>query len=553
MARTFRPTDSDPEVLDRKIIKSEIFQTPFWAEISRRTRKIATDDIPTAAITFESSDDELVMYYNPKFLDGLSDNELVGVVKHEFYHAIFGHLTTRRKFPPVAWNISTDLAINSVILDKNATSNEKNHLPSCVLVPGKLPTPPKDRKATKTENGATKFAKHIEKMPTLEASEYYYGSILGFWQKEEFCSKCGNPMSGPPGKITQKSSGSGSQSQSESDPSNSQSDGKDGTQGDNGNDPSDKPEGQKDKGQKGKGEKGSSPGENPSDNGSDGEGENGDENDPNHTHGQGNPCDHEEDCDEGHTGDDPYGLKDVGIETLDNHDVWDNIPDEKRDAIEAKINSIVAAAVAAADQSSDGWGSIPASVRDEIRRSVSNQIDWRMVLRQFVGNLNPAGRTTSIKRINRRFPYIHPGMKRARVAKLLIAIDQSGSVGDEMLVQFFAELATLTKKVNISILPFDCAADVKDVYEWKRGQKLNPRRDKMGGTDFDAPTNVFNDPVNRGMWDGLLIMTDGIAPAPGACRGRRGWVLGSGCKLNFESSELQICVDKNKILKGAWR
>ena len=80
------------------------------------------------------------------------------------------------------------------------------------------------------------------------------------------------------------------------------------------------------------------------------------------------------------------------------------------------------------------------SLVDAIRKSVSNVINWRNVLRQFVGSITRGGRATSIKRINKRYPYIHPGVKRGYEAKLLVAIDQSGSVDNEMLVEFFGML-----------------------------------------------------------------------------------------------------------------
>lgn len=242
-------------------------------------------------------------------------------------------------------------------------------------------------------------------------------------------------------------------------------------------------------------------------------------------------------------------------DSMDDHSTWDKLTDEQREYVSQKIKGIVEKAVRAADQHSQGWGDIPMEIREAIRKSVTNVINWRQVLRQFVGNLIRGHKSTSIKRINRRYPYVHPGVKRGYVAKLLIARDQSGSVSDEMCAEFFAELATLTKSIEVDILNFDCAANVKEVFTWRKGTvpERAAKRERMGGTDFNAPTNVFNDPANRGRWDGMLILTDGEAPAPGPCRGKRGWVLAKGCKLYFPSDELQIFVDKEKPISGAWR
>jgi predicted metal-dependent peptidase len=238
--------------------------------------------------------------------------------------------------------------------------------------------------------------------------------------------------------------------------------------------------------------------------------------------------------------------------SFDDHSFWDGISEEQRDMVEGRIRDIVEKAVREADSRSDGWGDIPAHMRDSIRKSVSKIINWRSVLRQFAGTLVRGRRRTSIKRINRRFPYIHPGVTKGYMARLCICIDQSGSVDEGMLQMFFAELRTLNKNIEIDILPFDCDCDVDDVYTWKRGQCPAAKRTRMGGTDFSAPTRVMNDPKNRGRWDGYLIMTDGMAPAPGPSRLKRGWVLGKGCKMDFNTSDIVIELDDGKVKHGVW-
>ena len=242
-----------------------------------------------------------------------------------------------------------------------------------------------------------------------------------------------------------------------------------------------------------------------------------------------------------------------GIDSFDDHSFWDTVPEDMKEYVEGKIKSIIEKAVREADTSANGWGDMPAEIREAIRRSVSSRINWRSVLRQFIGTIVRGHRTTSIKRINRRYPYIHPGSKRGWTAKLLIAIDQSGSVDDNMLQMFFSELNVLTRKVDVSILPFDSHCSTSDVFEWKKGTLPKLERVKCGGTDFNAPTRVFNDPKNVGWWDGLLIMTDGCAPQPIPSRGKRGWILGEKCRLMFPSSELQIFVSDNSQMTGAWR
>lgn len=242
-----------------------------------------------------------------------------------------------------------------------------------------------------------------------------------------------------------------------------------------------------------------------------------------------------------------------GSPTLDDHSGWGGVPDDMREYLEGKVKGILEKAVNHADSSPNGWGSMPADVQREIRKSVSQVIDWRSVLRQFVGSLTRAERSTSIKRINKRYPYIHPGTKRGYTARLCVAIDQSGSVDDGQLQSFFSELASLTRRVSVDILPFDCAAQESDIFEWKKGTNPKLKRVRGGGTDFNAPTRLINNPKHRGRWDGFLIMTDGECSAPESSRVKRGWVLSRGCKLHFSSSELQVFLDDARKMTGAWR
>ena len=414
---------------------------PFFATISRWIRKIPTYGIPTAGVTHNMKTDELTLYYNPTFFKpslvdpkeaDMSADEVRGVLVHEFYHLIFNHVTNRRRDPHAVWNIATDLAINSIIVNDN-----KGKLPAACLMPGQLPVVAKGRKLTKEEeNAAGPIAQLIKSFPHSQASEWYFERIIQEAEKNGIdTSSLGSAMG-----------------------------------------------------------------------------------------------------------------------SMDDHDMWDDVPEETRDRISGKIKSIMERAAKHADSMSNGWGSIPAHIREEIRRAISNVVDWKALLRQFVGYCFRGNRANSMKRINKRFPYIHPGQKRGYVAKLLVAIDQSGSVDDGSLAVLAGELNNLTKNVTIDVCTFDTEIDEKDMYTWRKGQQFSGiKRTRCGGTDFNAPTNFVNDPKNRGRWDGLLIATDGECSAPGPSSIRRAYVIVPGRKLNFETTDLTITMDDGKKFNGAWR
>ena len=109
-------------------------QEPFFASLSRRIHKQPTKSIPTAGVCINPVTAQFEMVYNPDFMSKLTDVEKLGVMKHEFYHIIFEHVTGR--LPPegmnMMWNVATDLAINSHLIGE---------LPEGGCIPSKVGTP----------------------------------------------------------------------------------------------------------------------------------------------------------------------------------------------------------------------------------------------------------------------------------------------------------------------------------------------------------------------------------------------------------------------------
>ena len=91
---------------------------PFFASISRRVDKTSSSAIPTAGVRLNTTTGYFEMLYNPEFFEGLTDKEKLGVLKHEFYHLILQHVTTRMPDTGMSkvWNVATDLAINSHLI-----------------------------------------------------------------------------------------------------------------------------------------------------------------------------------------------------------------------------------------------------------------------------------------------------------------------------------------------------------------------------------------------------------------------------------------------------
>ena len=364
-----------------------LMDEPFFAALSRKVEKRADYNIQTAGVRVDPDSAQFEMIYNPDFFASLPEEHVRGVLKHEFYHLIFDHVTSRKPegVPHMAWNVAADLAINSHL---------QGELPDMACMPGVGP---------------------FEDMPLFQTAEWYLANLP---QKEE-------------NEAGQDGQGEGS-----------------------GGEPSD-------------GEPGS----------------------------------------------------------FDDHSGWDD-SEQSQDQQAAnqmakqRLKESIKEAAQEAAQSAKGWGSVSGEVKKEIIKRLETKVDWKKVLRYFIKTSQRSSRSSSVKRINRRYAYIHPGKKVNRQAKIAVAIDQSGSVSDEMLEAFFGELNKLANLASFTVVPFDTDIDESKVYDWKKGQSKKAERVLCGGTCFEAPTKWANE---NGV-DGLIVLTDMEAPKPGRCKAQRLWL-----------------------------
>jgi predicted metal-dependent peptidase len=235
---------------------------------------------------------------------------------------------------------------------------------------------------------------------------------------------------------------------------------------------------------------------------------------------------------------------------FDSHDGWGeggDIPQEVKEMAKERLKDAMRqAADAASKDRTNGWGSVSATTKQSIMRFINSTVDWRAVLRMFIGQAQKASTVNTVKRINKRYPYIHAGKKSLRHANIAISIDQSGSVSDELLGLFYAELDKLATLASFTIIPFDCDVAPDDkIYLWKKGERRQKERVLSGGTDFDAPTEY----VNKKRFDGHIVLTDMCAPKPKPSRCRRMWMtdVDGFESMPFKTDERVIVI--KKVLK----
>ena len=225
---------------------------------------------------------------------------------------------------------------------------------------------------------------------------------------------------------------------------------------------------------------------------------------------------------------------------FDSHEGWGEVDQQTADIAKERLKDFTKKAAEDCAKG-NGWGSVSSRVRKEILAKLKSTINWRKVLKFFVGQAQRADRSNSIKRINRRFPYIHAGKKTNRIANIAVSIDQSGSVDDNMLAKFFAELNKLAEFATFTVVPFDDRVFEDKVYVWKKGDNRKKERVLCGGTNFDAPTAY----VNKRAFDGHIVLTDGYAPKPKRSVCKRMWLIPDSCKsyLYFKTNEKMLFVE----------
>ena len=385
--------------LNQEIVKL-LQDEPFFAALSRRIDKKPSQALPTAGVRVNPDTCSYEMIYNPEFFEGLTNKERKGVLIHEFYHLVFDHVTSRRPdgVNHMAWNVATDLAINSLI---TKAGSELENLPDMCCVPG---------------------GKQFEEYPHGLSSEKYLEMLK--------------------------------------------------------NDPDKQGEGNGEGGEPQDGEEGEGQGQ-----------------------GQGK-------------GNNP------GNGNFDDHSGWDEANGTAGEIAKEKMkDSIRKAAEEAA--SGRGFGSAEGQAKKLILDSLKTKVDWKKILRSFCKASVKADKRSTVKRINKRYPMIHAGKKVRREARIAVCIDQSGSVDDGMLVKFYKQLNKLCDIVEFDVIPFDGKVGEQHIYTWKKGQKRAWERVMFGGTCFDAPTEWVN---KSGKYDGMIVLTDMMAPKPKRCRVKRLWL-----------------------------
>lgn len=146
------------------------------------------------------------------------------------------------------------------------------------------------------------------------------------------------------------------------------------------------------------------------------------------------------------------------------------------------------ATIAAANKAKE-FGKLPGSLERFVEKFVKSKANWRDLLRNFVTEITKNDYAWS--RPNRRFLaqgiYL-PGLFSESMGEIVVAIDTSGSIDQNMLNKFGAEITAISESVRPNkIHVIYCDREINHVDVFEQNDELKFKLHGGGGTDFRPP------------------------------------------------------------------
>jgi predicted metal-dependent peptidase len=166
-------------------------------------------------------------------------------------------------------------------------------------------------------------------------------------------------------------------------------------------------------------------------------------------------------------------------------------------------------------------------------------IDWKSYLRRFA-SISPKVFTKKTRyKPNKRF-LNNPALKIKQHKHTLVAIDTSGSVSDEEVLEFFNEIHHMYK-TGTQVTIIECDAIIQRIYEYN-GKLENISVKGRGGTDFEPVFKYMFEHRNR--YNNLIYLTDGECSVPETqIKKPILWVHSSQSKINEELPGVKIKIN----------
>ena len=167
---------------------------------------------------------------------------------------------------------------------------------------------------------------------------------------------------------------------------------------------------------------------------------------------------------------------------LDSHD-WesaDKLSDEEKQELADNVEQAIREGTILVGKAQ---GNMSRAIRDIL----TPKIDWKEVFREFVNSVKQGKESLTWQSFNRRylpFDAYLPSAISETVGEIILAVDTSGSIGDEALAKVVAEMVAMVEQVdpeNIRILWWDTGVAKEQVINRDKSSKIAHIVDAAGG------------------------------------------------------------------------
>ena len=196
-----------------------------------------------------------------------------------------------------------------------------------------------------------------------------------------------------------------------------------------------------------------------------------------------------------------------------------------------------------ANQIEKNRGTIPGELKDYVLglfETIEAVLDWKAYLRRFNGMSQKILTKKTRRKPSRRYPS-NPALKVKPKKCTLVAIDTSGSVNNDELLEFFNEIYHMFK-TGTEITVVECDAQIQREYEYK-GKLEEIKVSGRGGTDFEPVMVYLKEHQNK--FQNLIYFTDGECGVPETKPMKPIlWVHSSRSKINEELPGAKIKITR---------
>jgi predicted metal-dependent peptidase len=207
----------------------------------------------------------------------------------------------------------------------------------------------------------------------------------------------------------------------------------------------------------------------------------------------------------------------------------DVIPDQT--AAQAELRALEQDIVQTLEEAGEN-GELPPELEDSIAEVYREyRLNWRIILKRFLTGRGKIIIRKSYKRQSRRYENL-PGTKRSVGVHALLALDESGSISDTLVKEFYHELTEINRITGVSILVTRFDTQCSEPVPLSQFL-MNSKREKRGGTDF-RPIFRLADERRIPL---VIIFTDGDGDVPSEVNQKTLWVLTKNAKKPADFGE----------------